>query len=176
MVTIEKYEPTVHYNQLLECLEELQASKSSYPPRNVITNLQPTAAEWLQDDGGESLRFVALLEEKVVGHISIAAPYDYLVNFLQTADYINEEKTADSYVEIGTFFVSPSAQKHGIGHKLFARIQEEANTLGKTTALAVVESHDSNKATALYERHGMENIGYFNGTHGKNLIFVGHNN
>lgn len=176
MVIIEKYEPTAHYDQLLECLEELQASKSSYPPRNTETNIQPTAAEWLQDEGEDSQRFVALLEGKVVGHICITAPHDYLVNFLRKENYIDKEITANHYTEIGTFFVSPNVQKHGVGHQLFAHILQESQTLGKTPALAVVESHDSHKATNLYEKHGMQNIGYFQGTHGKNLIYVSQQN
>lgn len=174
MLTIEKYEPNIHYNQLVECLQELQEAKSSYPPKNTVTNIQPSAEEWLSGDeeGKDSHRFVAMLEGRVVGHIDITALHDYMVKFLKDNSFIHEDKDAESYVEIGTFFVSPRAQKHGVGHQLFTHILRESQIVGKVPTLAVVESHDSHKATHLYERHGMRNIGAFQGTHGKNLIFI----
>jgi GNAT superfamily N-acetyltransferase len=174
MLTIEKYEPAVHHSQLLQCLQELQESKSSYPPKDTITNIQPTAAEWLSDEGEDAHRFVAMLEGRVVGHIGISALHDYMVKFLKDNSFVADENETElrSYVEIGTFFVSPSAQKHGVGGKLFAHILAETRRRGKIPALAVVESHDSHKATQLYQRHGMLNVGYFHGTHGKNLIFI----
>lgn len=172
MLTLKKYEPMIHYNQLVDCLQELIESKSSYPPKNKLTNIQSSAAEWLSDEGEDAHRFVAMLEGRIVGHVGIAALHDYMVKFLKDNFIITEDEERESYVEIGTFFVSPSAQKHGVGHQLFIHILREAQMLGKVPTLAVVESHDSHKATTLYVKHGMRNIGAFEGTHGKNLIFV----
>lgn len=173
MLTIESYIPTIHYRQLIESLQELQASKSSYPPKNIMTNIQPSAEEWLSgEDEQGTCRFVAMLEGRVVGHVGFTVLHDYMVEFLRDSSFITEDSDSESYVEISTFFVSPTAQKHGVGHQLFIHILREAQNLGKVPALAVVESHDSHKATNLYVKHGMRNIGAFEGTHGKNLIFV----
>lgn len=172
MLTIQQYEPAKHYDQLVECLQELMDSKSSYPPKNTATGVQSSAEEWLTDEGEDAHRFVAILEGRVVGHIGITALHDYMVKYMQEHAFVQNETERKGYVEIGTFFVSPNAQKHGVGGRLFSHILTEISRLKKVPALAVVESHDSHKATKLYERHGLINVGHFHGTHGKNMIFI----
>jgi GNAT superfamily N-acetyltransferase len=172
MLTIHPYEPSKHYDQLLECLQELIDSKSSYPPKNTETGVQSSAEEWLADEGEEAHRFVAILEGRVVGHVGITALHDYMVKYMKENCFIQNETERRGYVEIGTFFVSPTAQKHGVGAKLFSHILDEISRLRKVPSLAAVESHDSHKATKLYERHGLINVGYFHGTHGKNMIYI----
>lgn len=172
MLTIQPYEPSKHYEQLKECLQELMKSESSYPPKNTETGVQSSAEEWLADEGEESHRFVAILEGQVVGHIGITALHDYMVKYMQEHAFVQNETERKGYVEIGTFFVTPSAQKHGVGGKLFSHILTEISRLRKVPSLAVVESHDSHKATKLYERQGMIKVGQFHGTHGNNMVFI----
>lgn len=172
MITIQRYDPSNHYDQLVNCLQELIDSHSSYPPKNVLTGVVLSAVDWLADEGVDSQRFVAVLEGRVVGHIGITALHDYMVEYFTENALIQNDTERRSYAEIGTFFVAPSAQKHGTGGKLFKHALKEVYLLSKVPALAVVESHDSHKATNLYEKNGMMKVGHFNGSHGKNLIFI----
>lgn len=166
VISIEPY-TAAHFQQTIQCLQDLQKSKSSYPPADIVTGIQPSTKDWLGE--GTAHRFVAVIEGQVAGHISLSEPYPYLSNFFIEKIQGYDEK---SYLEVGAFFVSPEFQKHGVGSKLFEHVINESEKLSKTPALVVVESYDSHKAISLYKRHGMTSIGLFIGTHGKNIVFL----
>lgn len=109
-----------------------------------------------------------MVDGKVAGHISIVKAHDYLENYLTLNDH--KALTKNGYSEVGKFFVDPLYRKHGIGKLLFEHVREESFKAGYQPALAVVDS--SEDAVRFYRKAGMEDLGYFNGFHGKNFVFA----
>lgn len=138
----------------------------TYPPaENPAT--REAFGSWLMEDDS-LLRISALVDGAFAGHISIVKAHDYLQKHLDNKNYPSIAE--NGFAEIGKFFVDPLYRKHGIGKLLFEHIREESFKAGYQPALAVVDS--SEDAVRFYRKAGMEEIGYFNGFHGKNFVFA----
>lgn len=138
----------------------------TYPPAENAPTRESFGA-WLLEESTLS-RVSAIVDGQFAGHISIVKAHDYLENHLASQEYV--AVTENGFAEIGKFFVDPLFRKHGVGHVLFQHIRHEAFALGYQPALAVVDT--SADAVRFYRKAGMTELGYFNGFHGKNLIFA----
>lgn len=150
----------------MTALLRVRDKDKTYPPKeNAAT--QESFALWLLEEEALS-RVAALFDGNFAGHVSIVKAHDYLKNHLLKHEY--ESRSEKGFAEIGKFFVDPLHRKHGLGHALFERIRDEAFLAGYQPALAVVDT--SEDAIRFYRKAGMHELGYFNGFHGKNLIFA----
>lgn len=147
-------------------LLRVRANDKVYPPaENEAT--PESFASWLLEEDTLG-RVVALVDGRFAGHVSIAPAHDYLRNHFAKNEY--ESRSTYGFAEIGKFFVDPLHRNHGLGHLLFERIRDDAFRAGYQPALAVVDT--SEDAIRFYRKTGMRELGYFNGFHGKNLIFA----
>lgn len=133
----------------------------TYPPPNDPNVLKGDWEGWLLG-GGEAGRWVARTDSGVVGHVSFSTPGSYLEALVDSLDKV---------WELGQFFVNPDSRGHGVGDALFQRAMQEARQVGKTPVLAVMSV--SVGAKRFYEKHGMVQMGEFNGRDGLNYVFSG---
>lgn len=166
--TIVEFSRQHHLEQTVDVLLLVRKSDPGYPPPLDADLRRESMAGWLLGD--EMLaRWVAVVDERVVGHIQVTKPHGYLRTVLQEAA---PQPVPDSgLVEIGKFFVNPSCQESGIGSLLFEQAISYIQNRGKTAVLAVLPA--SIKALEFYVRKGMRLCGSFNGVHGENLVFIG---
>lgn len=158
-----------HLAQAVACIMKVRLNDPTYPPQiDAPDIISSVFIKWLISEP-VTHRWVALVEGKVVGHISLSEGHDYLTSHLES----NGEKpySEKGYLEIGKFYINPDFQGHGIGAKLLEHAIDTSLKEGFTPALAVIST--STKAIEVYKRKKMKSIGYFNGIHGKNFIFVG---
>lgn len=155
-----------HFKEAVDALLRVRQRDVTYPPaENPAT--RESFGSWLMEESTLS-RVSAVVDGNFAGHISIIKAHDYLEKHLASQNY--HAGTVNGFAEIGKFFVDPLFRKHGVGHVLFEHIRQEAFALGYKPALAVVDT--SGDAVRFYRKAGMTELGYFNGIHGKNLIFA----
>lgn len=157
-----------HHSQAVECIMNVRLKDSTYPPqRDVADLIADDFAEWLMEENATH-RWVAVVQGKVVGHISLVEGHPYLTDHL--ALHKEKPRGDKGFLEIGKFFTDPSMQGHGIGTALLRHAIDSSIAEGYTPALAVIST--SSKAIEVYKKEGMKSVGYFNGIHGKNFVFV----
>lgn len=154
------YVEELHLPELSAIAHRMRNSERAYPPREDCGESLPEVEDWLRKS--EALfRWVAIQEDKVVGHISLQHPEVYLRAFIESCGIIG------GHFEISKFFVSPDCRKSGAGRLLFAHAVKSSST---PSALAVLDG--SHAARTFYSHHGMEELGIYHGRSGVNHIFV----
>lgn len=156
----------MHLEDAVTALLRVRDKDKTYPPQENEASREAFAAWLLEEE--TLIRFSALVDGQFAGHVSIVKAHDYLENHLSLQGYVT--KSENGFAEIGKFFVDPLHRKHGLGHALFEQIRHDAFSAGYQPALAVVDT--SEDAIRFYRKAGMHELGYFNGFHGKNLIFA----
>lgn len=160
------YSSVKHLDSLVDLLLDLQETDAFYPPR---VGLKLTAAElvgWLTLDPVLQ-RWVALRDKVVIGHISIANPHDYILDFLRGFELVDYSQ--NPFTEIGQFFVQSSDQRSGAGKLLFEEALSFSSKNHLKPILAVIDG--SSKARSFYAAQGLEKLGEFKGIHGINHVF-----
>jgi GNAT superfamily N-acetyltransferase len=166
--TIVEFSKKHHLEQTVDALLLVRKSDPEYPPPLDTDTQRGSMAKWLLGD--EILaRWVAVVDERVVGHIQVTKPHSYLQATLRGA--LPQVIPDSDLVEIGKFFVNPSCQETGIGTLLFKQASSFIRNQRKTAVLAVLPS--SIKALEFYVRKGMRRCGSFTGVHGENLVLIG---
>jgi GNAT superfamily N-acetyltransferase len=166
-VEIVPFRPETHLQGAVEALLRLRRVEGLYPPRADVDATPGDFAYWLLSEDVLG-RWVALDDDRVAGHISIAAPHPYLTDALGNLD--QECSSAGGFCEVSKFFVDPNVQGKGVGAALFDAAFSFARSQGLQPALAVVDT--SLAARRFYARHGMTEAGSFHGIHGENFVFV----
>lgn len=166
--TIIEFSKEHHLEQTVDVLLFVRKSDPGYPPPLDTDTRRESLAKWLLDDGILA-RWVAVADDRVVGHIQVTKPHSYFQAALRS---VAPQLVPDAdLAEMGKFFVSPSAQESGIGTLLFEQADLFIRNQGKTPVLAVLPG--SIRAVEFYLRKGMRRCGSFTGVHGKNLVFIG---
>lgn len=166
--TIVEFSEKHHLEQTVDVLLLVRKSDPEYPPPLDTDTQRGSMTKWLLGD--EMLaRWVAVVNERVVGHIQVTKPHSYLQATLQGA--LPQVIPDSDLVEIAKFFVNPSCQGTGIGTLLFKQASSFIRNQRKTAVLAVLPS--SIKALEFYMRKGMRRCGSFTGVHGENLVLIG---
>lgn len=164
---LKPFNKTLHQEGSVQALLRLKNTGVDYPPKVDVEETIPSLMHWLNDD--EFLaRWVMTEGDKAIGHIALAFPHDYLLQHLEQQAYSSQR--SNGFIEIGKFFVDPYYQEHGLGHKLFNHALQYAARQNYHPALAVVET--SYAAIKFYKHFGMQDVGSFEGRHGKNYIFT----
>jgi GNAT superfamily N-acetyltransferase len=155
--------------QAVECIMKVRLKDPTYPPQRDVTDIVTGDFNtWLMEEE-TTHRWVALVDGKVASHISLVEAHPYLTDHL---DMHGEKPHGDKgYLEISKFFTNPEFQGKGIGTDLLRHAIHIALEESYTPALAVIST--SVKAIEVYKKENMKQIGYFNGVHGKNFIFLG---
>jgi GNAT superfamily N-acetyltransferase len=167
-VELEPFNATEHLGGAAEVLHRVRAATKTYPPPVDADDTPASFSAWL-DDGEDYLgRWVAVREGRVIGHVSVVEPHDYILRFLGTLDVGTVRRRG--LVEITKFFVDPDVQRGGVGSRLFARALDFATGSELTPVLAVVST--STDARRFYGREGMTEVGQFEGRHGTNHVFT----
>lgn len=167
--SIVPFDKGTHLKQTLASIMKVRATDSTYPPKIDVPDFSTAFfKKWLLAEY-TTHRWVALVNGEVAGHISLVEAHDYLTSHLA----VNGEKpySDKGYLEIGKFFTNPDFQGHGIGTKLLNHAIKISLDESFTPALAVIST--STKAIEVYKKENMKPVGYFDGIHGKNFIFVG---
>ena len=161
------YSPADHLSQTVEMLLNVRRADPTYPP-SVDAEFTALAFEhWLIVDKVLA-RWVALSGTKVVGHIALAEPHDYISSFFSSPQCVAMQH--EPLGEIVKFFVDPSQQGRGVGATLLRHTIDSAWELGRQPVLAVVS--ESRAARRLYARMGLTELGIFDGIHGRNHVFL----
>jgi len=167
--TIAPFVRDEHLQQAITCIMKVRVKDPTYPPQIDVPDLVSSVFKnWLISED-VTHRWVALVNNEVVGHISLVKGHEYLTEHLAANGEV--PYTDKGYLEIGKFFINPSFQGHGIGTKLLQHAITTSLEEGFTPALAVIST--STKAIEVYKKENMKPVGYFDGIHGKNFIFVG---
>lgn len=166
-VEIVPFRPENHLQGAVEGLLRLRRSEGLYPPRRDVEATPASFAYWLLSEDVLG-RWVALVDGRVAGHISMTGPHPYLLDALVSME--QEPRAPGGFCEVSKFFVDPVAQGRGAGAALFDAAFDFANSRGLQPALAVVDT--SLAARRFYDRHGMTEAGSFRGIHGENFVFV----
>ncbi len=156
-----------HLRETVAVLHRVRAADPTYPPSADAEDNASSLASWLLSDDANLLsRWVAIIDNRVVGHVSIAEPHDYILKFFQSTQYA--AVASDQLGEVAKFFVDPLAQRSGVGSRLLSRACEVTIAGGRSPVLAVMDTSVS--ARSFYAREGMEELGLFNGVHGINHV------
>lgn len=150
-----------HLQDLLSLVVRINEADSAYPPPGSIHVQNEDWESWLFEDS-VNIRLVAVKNERVVGHIVLEPVNDYITQRL--------DSPIVSRLEIGQFFVDPSIQKAGIGHRLFQSALEISKRLESKISLVVLDGSDS--AKRFYAHHGLREVAKFTGRDGVNTIFI----
>ncbi|MGM0385466.1 MAG: GNAT family N-acetyltransferase [Actinomycetota bacterium] len=135
-------------------------------PRERRAAQRRSYAEWFLDS--DTLvwgRWVAVLNGRVVGHVAVCEPHDYL-RVDDRADPASSIRT----LEVSRLFVEPRLQGRGIGAEILGRAIDFIEDFGCTPVLAVLA--ESEGALAMYRRYGWTEIDRFDGTQGENVVMV----
>lgn len=154
------YSESLHLQELTEIVHGMRHSERAYPPREDCGETVEDVEAWLRGSTAFA-RWVAVHEGKVVGHIALQEPDDYLKTFL------TEHEITGKQSEISKFFVSPDCRKLGAGRLLFSHAVESSD---HQVALAVLNG--SLAAREFYVHHGMTELGIYHGKSGINHIFL----
>lgn len=160
------FSPDVHLAGAVQALLEVRHADATFPPPQDAQSTPGSLKQWLLRDDVMA-RFVAVLDGRVLGHIQVGRPHDYLVRHLRIGPGNGQ---GPSYLEVGKLFVAPDARGLGVGAALLEQALEYGRTQGQSIALAVLPA--SSAAIALYQRRGMVSAGSFEGIHGTNLVMV----
>ncbi len=153
------YDERLHLEELTNVAYLMRHSETAYPPHEFCGESKPEVNEWLKNCHSHT-RWVAVNDNKVIGHISLAKPEDYLSKFLHEHSFHSE------FDEVSKFFVHPEYRKTGAGRLLFAHALASSPI---PKALAVLAG--SIAARKFYVHHGMTEIGIYHGISGVNHIF-----
>lgn len=147
----------------------VRSKDPSYPPPQDIQGMvYEHFSVWLMSEI-VTHRWVALVDDKVAGHISMTKAHPYLTDHLKTVNFLPEGNR--ELLEISKFFVNPLFQGHGIGTELLHNALSVGLQEGYIPSLAVIAS--STSAIEVYRREEMLNpAGHFHGIHGKNYVFI----
>lgn len=167
MVEIFPFDAGHHLVGSVRSIMNVRAGDPSYPPPHDAEQSYDSMKAWLMEEN-PFMRIVAMVDNEVAGHISLTLAHSYLRDHLSRNKYV--AKQPNGFLEISKFFVDPAFQKHGVGHILFNHAIDTALSAQFQPALAVIET--STKAIHFYKHWGMEDVGEFNGIHGKNFVFV----
>ena len=166
-VEIVPFYKSTHIVDTVNVLLNVCKTDPSYPPLQDAKRTPESFADWLIREPVLS-RWVATVGGEVIGHIAIANPHLYIMNFLNSIDY--DITTSDKLGEIIKFFVHPAARQNGVGESLLAHALISLRNMQLQPVLAVVS--DSRSARRLYAHIGMKQLGYFEGIHGLNFVFT----
>jgi GNAT superfamily N-acetyltransferase len=122
--------------------------------------------EWLASEP-VLRRWVACMGRRVVGHVQVTEPHDYLRRYLLSA--IGARDPA-SMLELGRLFVDPDLQGRGIARDLLKPACQFIVEQERSPILAVLEG--SARAISLYESSGWYIDGDFDGVQGRNLVMM----
>lgn len=159
-IRITEYSQKYH-EDLLSLVSRVNEADPAYPPKGSIHVQNEDWSQWLFEEPVVA-RFVALKDDKVVGHIVLESVHDYITDRL--------ENNSTDYLEIGQFFVDPTIQREGIGNSLFQIACQETKSLQSKISLVVLDGSDS--AKRFYLHHGLQEVCKFTGRDGVNTIFV----
>jgi GNAT superfamily N-acetyltransferase len=164
-VSIERDDQGTCIAALAGVLARLRAADCFYPPPRVAD--EPAAySAWLSERTCLA-RWVAFVDDIVVGHILLTTPGDHLVRFLASAD---PDIPSERVVEIGRFFVDPSARHQGLGRGLFDAATREVAARGVFPALVVRET--GRDAIRLYNSAGWRDVGTLSARGGTLNVFL----
>lgn len=165
---IEPFLGMSHMYDTVQALLTVREADGTYPPPIDVDDGDVRGfTHWLMQE--ETIgRWVAIIDGKAVGHISITAPHSYLTDHLEAMGHKTD--AANGYCEISKFFIAPEFQSHGVGAKIFDHALEYARSKEMQPALAVIE--DSISARRFYAKKGLREVGSFAGIHGRNFIFA----
>jgi GNAT superfamily N-acetyltransferase len=170
-------EPGCDLSQAAEVLLRLRDRYSEFPPSALDLRLPPLGSlegrkarltvyeRWLSAEPVEQ-RWSAVKGTRVIGHVQVTAPHDYLVEQLATQPAL--ELDPDDVLELGRLFVDPDVQQHGVGRQLVTYAVRFIEAAGKTPVLAVLD--ESARALALYTSMGWEPACEFDGLQGHNTV------
>ena len=95
-------------SSLVAVIARVRAKEGNYPPFRVDDN-DTAFASWLSE-GQVLARWVARTTDGVVGHVLLATPGDYLVEFLAA---VGRDSTNGEFAEIGRLFVDAKGLGRG---------------------------------------------------------------
>lgn len=153
-IIVEKFSPEIHGESITKALISLRHSGDPYPPQQDASDDAESLFAWLMNETGVH-QFVALINDEVAGHISLANPHLYLTNHL--TEFHASSSTVNGFLEISKFFVSPDFQNRGVGSALFKKAVETATNSGYSPALAVIDT--SLDAIHFYKKHRLVELG-----------------
>lgn len=157
-----------HLEGAVRALLEIRRADATFPPPGDAQSTSESLERWLLSDE-VSARFVAILGGRVLGHVQVGDPHDYLVKHLGLDPGAGPGQS--TYLEVGKLFVTPDARGLGVGAALLERALRYGEAQGKSMALAVLPA--SSGAIALYRKRGLVSAGSFEGIHGTNLVMCG---
>lgn len=160
------FAPDAHLDGAVRALLQVRRADASFPPPQDAQSSSDSLERWLLSDDVLA-RFVAVKDGRVLGHVQVGAPHDYLVSHLGRGP---RDGQGPSFLEVGKLFVTPDARGLGVGAALLERALEYGRTQRQSLALAVLPA--SSAAIALYRKRGMVSAGSFEGVHGTNLVMV----
>jgi GNAT superfamily N-acetyltransferase len=166
-VSVVPFNREAHLDQTVQVLLRVRAADPSYPPPVDVEATAEAFAGWLLADDVIS-RWVALSDDRVVGHVALAEAHDYLLDFLGGTEF--RELAGEGLCEISKLFVDPDVQRNGAGGALLATALDSAAELDRVAVLAVVAASEA--ARRLYARSSLTEIGTFDGIHGENHVFI----
>jgi GNAT superfamily N-acetyltransferase len=164
-VVIERDDDMFALSSLVAVIARVRAKEGNYPPFRVDDN-DTAFASWLSE-GQVLARWVARTTDGVVGHVLLATPGDYLVEFLAA---VGRDSTNGEFAEIGRLFVDPAARCQGIGQRLLAAAVTEAGSRHLRPALVVREVGDA--AMHLYRAQGWIEAGPLSARGGHFRVFL----
>lgn len=160
IVSVERYDAPLHAEACAHLALRVREYHGAYPLPRVEQTL-PAVSAWLDEDDYLS-RIVASHAGAIVGHVGLAPAHHYLTSRLPSGP---------SWAEVTRLFADPASRGLGIGALLLDNACAEAQRLGLTPALAVLDG--SRTAIALYRRLGWTQVAVFDGSDGHNLVFRG---
>lgn len=146
-------------------LVNMWARGGAYPPPEDVDGTLVAMKSWLLEE--EASRWVITVDDIPAGHILLSPAHEYLYSHLQRQ---GKPHKRDALHEVGKFFVDPQHRKHGLGHRLFDHLTQQAQTLHQSVALSVIET--SKDALHFYRHKGLREEGSFLGRHGLNYVFM----
>lgn len=164
---VERFSHEHHLDDTVRVLLRVRAADPNYPSPVDASPNGSSFTEWLMS-GKVIGRWVALLGGRVVGHVALTEPHDYLAQFLAGTAYAGLR--SKDLCEVSKLFVDPDSQRSGVGGALLSHMFEVARSLDRVLALAVVSTSDS--ALRLYSQSALQDIGTFQGIHGTNHVFI----
>jgi GNAT superfamily N-acetyltransferase len=157
-----------HLDATVAALLRVRESDPSYPPPVDVEAGEESFGDWLLADEVES-RWAATVDGRVVGHVAVSLPHDYILRFLSTST--ESAPPADRLREVVKLFVDPTARRKGTGEALLSRAVTAIREQQRVPVLAVVSSSEA--ARRLYARNALTELGTFDGVHGRNHVFLG---
>jgi GNAT superfamily N-acetyltransferase len=160
---VQDYDEAVHRSGAVRALMSVRRADGGYPPPQDTGDTTEELDRWLFDSPVRA-RWVAVLDDEVVGHVCLSPAHPYLTRRLVPVS------PPTVLLEVGKLYVAAEARGLDLGRRLLEEAMGRAAGEGAVAALAVLPT--SRAALGLYRDRGLVEVGQFEGVHGLNLVFV----